>query len=190
MGRGTLFFVCKKSLADFDYYEDENSLDLEDAAFLHIDRFETVDGETCRTDLKRLYDRLKGYGFTVYRSSAKASLNAFAASEDGDVYSKTEFKRICSFVLFTGLKRDCDSAKRLYFRGRLEKFQEDVAALTLDKFAGIEPFSLYDITSLVDDDYFNVVHMEEHGFMTEDEFIRSLEPERAYFFGSKVIWMK
>ena len=189
MGRGNLFFVCKKSLADFEYY-DENSFDLEDAASLHLQWVEATDPATSKADLKNLYDLLKSSGFKVIRAGVKASLDAFFASEDGDVYSKTEFKRICSFVLFTGLKRDCDAAKKAYFQMRLDELKEKVAALTLDMFAGVEQFSPYDITSLVDDDYYDVVHMEESGFMTFDAFIRGLEPERVYFFGAKVMWMK
>lgn len=189
MGRGNLFLVCKKSLANFECY-DENSFDLEDAASLHIQWVEATDTETSKAELKNLYDLLKSSGFKVTRANAKASLDAFAASEDGDVYSKSEFKSICSFVLFTGLKRDCDAAKKAYFQMRLSELKEKVAALTLDMFAGVEQFSPYDITGLVDEDYNDVVYMEENGFLTLDAFIRSLEPERAYFFGSKVMWMK
>ena len=185
MARGNLFFVCMKSLSDFEYY-DENSFDWETCASLGIKYFEALGTEACKHSTNELFKQLKACGFDVNRAGSKDALTAFSNSEDGDVYSKSEFKEICAFVLFTGLKRDCDTARRAYFREALDKLKEKVSALTLDEFAGTEEFSSSSITRIVDNDFSDVVHVEEGKFMSLDTFIRSLQPERAYFFGAKV----
>lgn len=190
MGRGNLFFMTTKNLSRLECY-DANYFDSDDVVSLGAEYFQPVDTADSALALQTLFEQLKSHGFNVVPSDSEAAIEAFSHMEDRGDYPESEFKELCSFVLATGSKSECDAAKKSYFKTALEKLKENVAAVTLEQFAGVEQYSIYgEITSLAEDDSADVVYADDTGFQSVDAFIRSLQPDSVYFFGSNILWMK
>lgn len=156
------------SLTESDLYDECGALSVD--YVLDVEKEQMVE---LRDDLLGFFAKL---GANVTKVSAEGTAADETESEtDGDA-------EMIDCVEFS------DDFKRNYFRKSFESARKLINEMDLDVFAGINYKSnmLYNLISSISDNYGDMVYFNASCY-TMDDFIRSVEPGKKYFFGNIVL---
>lgn len=141
------------------------------------DYFEDVNKDMSRRGLEYMQEWLERAGFVV---------NKNPKTESGNVAENA------AFSIAPMSKEALEAAKREFFRPLYTNFQSQVAALTLDDFAKSNGDAVYNLQTLLDDDFGDAICVDEgYGwtFKTLHRAIRELAPDTEYFVSNTVVYM-
>lgn len=78
-----------------------------------------------------------------------------------------------------------DDTKRTWFKGRFDKLRKRLRQMDLDGFCS--DYKVTELSTLIDDDYGDMMYIDGDGWMTFDSGVRSIQPGTRYYVTNAIL---